>query len=533
MIIQGSYMHRVVQPRASRRVGQEVDVTDISAELSRVQDAYEQPTLTLLGKTTAPVIVAIFRTLFSRDTLTIPAARLHDQVETRLAELRQTLDSKSIPGRTGRDLCQQWMRDQWLIRTTNDDGTEVYTLTSHTQQALRLVESLMRDRTANLSEHRIATIINHLRRFNAEVNPDRGERITILSEEIDRLSSERGRLLDGGELIEVTDDHLLEGFVEALQLLAGLPGDFTRVVEAFARFRTNTIEDFNREDVTSGQVVDAYLRHADNLGTATPEGRAFTGAFQLLSDDDQLARLRSDIDALLAHPKTTDILNPAERMELRSAVAMINDGLKRVLDQRTRVSAALRDYISRHDVSRNRELAGVLRDLEAELASWMETAGPRKKIPVELIPGRLDVAHLRERFYDPADDAALPPLAEPLAPADVPTLEELRLRGGPSHAQLRDSLDKALATAPGEVTLADVFNTLPDDLRRPVEVFGLLPFIHTHRMTGSGDTEVLEAVRPDGTERRLQVPRYVSTMRSRENEHGDASEADQMTEEKP
>jgi hypothetical protein len=394
--------------------------------------------------------VEIFRTLFSRDTLTIPATRLHDQVETLLAELRLTVDPKSIPGRTGRDLCQQWMRDQWLIRTTNHDGTEVYTLTSHTQQALRLVESLMRDRAANLSEHRIATIINHLRRFNAEVNPDRGERITILNEEIDRLARERDQLLDGADLVEVTDDHLLEGFVEALQLLAGLPGDFTRVVEAFARFRTRTIEEFNREDVTSGQVVDAYLKHADNLATATPEGRAFTGAFQLLSDDDQLARLRGDIDALLAHPKTADILNPAERVELRSAVAMINDGLKRVLDQRTRVSAALRDYISRHDVSRDRELAGVLSDLEADLTTWMQTAGPRKRIPVELIPGRFDVIHLRERFCDPADDIALPPLKDYGVPADAPTLEELRLRGGPSHAQLREILDEALATATDE-----------------------------------------------------------------------------------
>ena len=115
-------------------------MSDISAELSRVQSAYAQPTLTLLRKTTAPVIVAIFRTLFSRDTPTITAARLHDKVEALLADLRQTVDPMGIPGRTGRDLCQQWMRDQWLIRTTNDDGTEVYTLTSHTQQALRLVE---------------------------------------------------------------------------------------------------------------------------------------------------------------------------------------------------------------------------------------------------------------------------------------------------------------------------------------------------------------------------------------------------------
>jgi hypothetical protein len=513
--------------------GRRVDVSDISAELSRVQSAYAQPTLTLLGKTTAPLIVAIFRTLFSRDTPTIPAARLHDQVEALLADLRQTVDPMSIPGRTGRDLCQQWMRDQWLIRTTNDDGTEVYTLTSHTQQALRLVESLTRDRAANLSEHRIATIINHLRRFNAEVNPDRGERITILNEEIGRLARERDRLLDGGDLTEVSDDHLLEGFVEALQLLAGLPGDFTRVVEAFARFRTRTIEEFNREDVTSGQVVDAYLEHADNLTTATPEGRAFTGAFQLLSDDDQLARLRGDIDALLAHPKTPDILNPAERVELRSAVAMINDGLKRVLAQRTRVSAALRDYISRHDVSRDLELAGVLSDLEAELTMWMQTAGPRKRIPVELIPGRFDVSHLRERFYDPADDIALPPLKEHGAPADAPTLEELRLRGGPSHAQLREILDEALATATGEVTLADVFNTLPENLRRPVEVFGLLPLIHTHGMTGAADTEVLETIRPDGTERRLQVPRYVSTMRDRGNDARETSGSEQATQETP
>ena len=506
-------------------------MSDVGAELSRVQDAYAQPTLTLLGKTAAPVIVAIFRTLFARDTQTIPAVRLHDRVEALLAELRQTVDPKSIPGRTGRDLCQQWMRDQWLIRTTNDDGTEVYTLTSHTQQALRLVESLTRDRAANLSEHRIATILNHLRRFNAEVNPDRGERITILNEEIDRLARERDRLLDGDDIVEITDDHLLEGFVEALQLLAGLPGDFTRVVEAFARFRTRTIEEFNREDVTSGQVVDAYLEHADNLATATPEGRAFTGAFQLLSDDDQLARLRGDIDALLAHPKTADILNPAERVELRSAVAMINDGLKRVLDQRTRISGALRDYISRHDVSRDRELAVVLRDLEVELTTWMQTAGPRKRIPVELIPGRLDISHLRERLYDPADDVSLPPLKECGAPADAPSLEELRLRGGPSHAELREILDGALATATDDVTLAHVFNTLPYDLRRPVEVFGLLPLIHTHSMTGTGDAEVLETVRPDGTGRRLEVPRYVSTRRSRGNGPSETSGPEQAIQE--
>lgn len=357
-------------------------MADVNAELSRVQEAYARPTLTLLGKTTAPVIVALFRSVFSRERQSVPAARLHDRVEVLLGELRQSVDPKLMPGGTGKDLCRRWMRDQWLVLTTDDSGTEVYTLTSHSQQALRLVESLTRDRAANLSEHRIATIMNHLRRFNAEVNPDRGERLTILNEELARIKAERDRLLDGDDLDEVSDDRLLEGFIEAQQLLGGLPGDFSRVVEAFSRFRTQKIDEFNREDVTSGQVVKAYLSHVDGL-SATPEGRAFAGAFQLLWDDDQLARVRTDIDALLNHPRTADILDAADRAELAGTVSMINDGLKRILDQRARSTSSLRDYISRHDVSRDRELASVLRDLETELTAWMESAGPRARISIK------------------------------------------------------------------------------------------------------------------------------------------------------
>jgi hypothetical protein len=446
--------------------------------------------------------------MFSRETQSIPAVRLHDRVEALLGELRQSVDPKLMPGGTGKDLCRHWMRDQWLILTTDDSGTEVYTLTSHTQAALRLVESLMRDRAANLSEHRIATIMNHLRRFNSEVNPNRDQRLTILNEELARIQAERDRILNGGDLAEVTDDRLLEGFIEAQQLLGGLPGDFSRVVEAFSRFRTQKIDEFNREDVTSGQVVKAYLSHVDGL-SATPEGRAFAGAFQLLRDDDQLARVRSDIDALLNHPRTGDILDAADRAELAGAVAMINDGLKRVLAQRARSTASLRDYITRHDVSRDRELASVLRSLETELTMWMKSASPRARIPVELIPGRLDVAHLRERFYDPAEDVALPPLAQTCVPAEAPTLEQLRLLGGPSHLQLRSAIESALDRA-DEVTLASVFNALPDDLRRPVEVLGLFPLTHTHGFEETDETEVFDTVRPDGSRRPLRVPRFLS-----------------------
>src|SRR5699024_8597870 len=131
------------------------------------------------------------------------------------------------------------------------------------------------------------------------------------------------------------------------------------------------------------------------------------------------------------------------------------------------------------------------------------------RVPVELVPGRLDVSHLRERFYDPAEDVGLPPLTETGGTADGPTLEELRLRGGPSHLQLRDAIEAALLLA-HDVTLASVFNALPDELRRPVEVLGLFPLTHTHGLEDTGKTEVLDTVRPDGSRRLLAVPQFAS-----------------------
>src|SRR4051812_32015035 len=248
-------------------------MSDIVGELARVRGAYEQPTLTLLHQRLAPVVIAIFRSAFSRDTRTIPAPRLHEQVDTFLDDLRLA-GVPNLPTGSGRDLCLRWMRGQWLVRSIEDDGTEVYSLTSHAQDALTLVKNLTRDR-ASLSEHRIATIVNAVRRFNTEVNPDRGARVSILNEEIARLRAERDRLVHGGELPEVSGEYMLEGYIELLQLLAALPSDSARVEEAFVALRGDILASFRAEDRPAGEVIDDYLRRADSLTTATPEGRAF------------------------------------------------------------------------------------------------------------------------------------------------------------------------------------------------------------------------------------------------------------------
>lgn len=481
-------------------------MSDIAAELARVKGAFAQPTLTLLHQRQAPIVITIFRAAFGRNNKPIPTARLHTQVEEHLAEIRSAGDT-DLPTGTGRDICQRWMRGQWLVRSLDEQGNEVYSLTSHAQQALELVKNLARDR-ATLSEHRITTILSTVRRFNSEANPDRGARVTLLNDEIARLKVERDRLVDGAEMVSATEDYMLEGFTELLSLISALPSDFARVEERFATIRGEILAAFRAEDRPAGEVIDDYLARADALMTATQEGRAFEGAFALLRDDGLVTQLREDLGALLEHPLSSGILGEADRAELRGTVKLVRDGLDRVLAQRSRVTATLKEYIVSHDAARDRELEQTLRQVESELMTWMSTTGPRATHEVALLPNRVAVDHLRERFHDPADDV----LPEPITradPAEAPTLslEELMAQGGPQLGSLRQRLDDALGDLLPAGSLGELFEALEPSLRRPVEIFGLLHLAADREWETEDVLESFAAVRPDGSRRTFAVPR--------------------------
>lgn len=483
-------------------------MSEVAGELARVKDAFAQPTLTLLHQRQAPVVISVFRAAFGRSNTPIPTARLHAQVEDHLAQVRLAGEPEGdLPTGSGRDLCQRWMRGQWLVRSLDDAGHEVYALTSHAQQALELVKNLTRDR-ATLSEHRIATILSTVRRFNAEANPDRSARVGILNAEIARLQAERDRLVDGAELVSATEDYMLEGFTELLSLISALPSDFARVEERFAQIRAEVLASFRAEDRPAGEVIDDYLQRADALLTATHEGRAFEGAFALLRDDGLVTQLREDLTALLEHPISGRILGEADRAELRGTVRLVRDGLDRVLGQRSRVTATLKEYIVSHDAVRDRELEQVLRQVESELMGWMASTGPRATHDVALLPARVGVEHLRERFHDPADDT--PP--EPIAAASTDaapglSLAQLKAQGGPQLTPLRRRLEEALHSLHPAASLGELFESLEPSLRRPVEIFGLLHLAAQHGWDAAGEAEPWGAVRPDGSRRTFAVPR--------------------------
>lgn len=483
-------------------------MSEIRGELARVSGAFKQPTLSLLSQTHAPVIVAILNTCFSREMRLVSTARLHLLVEEMLAEIA-TSGLTDVPVGSGREVCLRWTSKQWLIRSATADGAEVYSLTSHAQQALDFIVTLRQERTG-LSEHRIANIVATARRINRESNPDAGSRIAILDAEITQLTVERDRLKAGGEVTRMSEDRLIEGFEELLSLVAQLPSDFTRVEEAFRAVRAEILDDFRAERRVPGEVIDRYLERIDTLVTATSEGRAFEGAFALLRDDDLLGQLRADISTLIEQGEP--LLVDRDRDELRGIVPLMRKGLDSVLDQRSRITEVLRTYITTHDASKDRELDRVLRSLETAMSAWLAVAGPNEKVDVPMLPGQADIPHLKERFHDPSEDAGLPDLhdsGDDERPEGL-SLEELRTYGGPRMAELQAALlaaEREAGALPEQWSLGQLFAELPDELRRPVDVLGLLHLAVNHdALARTPDSELYLAIRPDGSTRTFEVP---------------------------
>jgi hypothetical protein len=489
-------------------------MSSIVRDLARARAAFDKPTLALLSRRKwAPLVLAIFTSQFTRERSRIPADRFHVQVETVLDELR--LHGHEVPDKPARDLCREWVADRWLSLTSNEANVEEYALTSHAQEALDYVERLAGDR-ALFGESRIMTILDAARRCATEATPDREDRLRRLNDQIEKLTTERDRIAAGGDIPTASDDRMHDEYLNLHSLLAALPSDFMRVSEAVKEIHRSIIADFRADERRSGEVLDDYLARADRLMNDSLEGRAFTGAVELLRDDDLLESFAADLDAILAHDFASTRLTGADRTNLRRTVTGIRTGLEVVLQQRRRLSGTLRTHMARHDPLRDKELDEALRQCGYELGRWMETAGPRAKVAVDhLALPLIEVGHLRERLYDPADHTPPPPLRDPDEEEgfDGLSFDDLRKQGGPDLRGLRAAIDAWLDET-GSVTLAEVFANLPDRLRRPVEILGLIHLAVTDSgVEPTEDTPVaaFETIRPDGAHRVFRAPALTVT----------------------
>lgn len=472
---------------------------DVVAELATVAEAFERPTLGLLRSKWAAVQVSVLRLVFSQEARSVSAEVLHTRVGMLVDALRA--DGVEVPDGTGRDLCRQWTTSKWLRRTPVD-GREVYELTAAALDALEVVARLSSERQL-LSESRLAAIIDALRRQAIEGSPDAQPRIDRLNSEIERLTDQRDRLIAGEEPEMASDDRMLEGYHHLIDLIGQLPSDFKRVEEEMRRLRDSILADLRDDTRPIGDTIVEYLSRSDRL-LDTPEGRAFDGACNLLRDEVLLAQLSNDLDAVLEHP-FTEVLTFSEVRAFRGTVTMVQRGLKGVLAQRKRCTQTIADRVRHHDAVRERELAATLSELRGVLGVWAPTSKVHARVDLELLPARVGaLPHVRERFYDPGDHLPPDPLAAPEESVAAMSLSEILRHGGPLLINVRDAL---VAGAGEGRTVADCFDALPENLRRPVEVLGVMHLLAlVDGLNGDGPSIEVETVRPDGSRRQLLLP---------------------------
>ncbi|MEV6416695.1 DUF3375 family protein [Kribbella sp. NPDC051718] len=477
-------------------------MADIEGEVARTQTALNTPTLKLLTHKWAAIAVPILAVSFPDGGTPIPVERFHAMVDARLDELR--VAGYDVPAGDGKALAMFWVREKWLFRDPGD-GEETYQAAGDANQAVTYVARASRTQL-NVSLSRIVTLMDVVSQAALAANPNREERVLRLSEEIARLTAERDRLAEGGEMPEATEAELSEQFSNVLRELDGLPSDFRRVEEAVRAMHRVITRNFREESRPIGEVVDDYLDRSRNLLASTPEGRAFAGALDLLRNPDWVSRLRQDLNTILGHPWAGTLL-PDEQRQMKTTVDVIRRGISDVLSQRQRLSSTLNDHIENYDHVKNRELESVLRSINSEMRLWMRSARPRAHVEVELVPPALGIEGLKLKTFDPESERPPEPLEDVTDEApEALSLDDIRKQGGPSLADLRSEIADRLTTGAVE-SAAALFNTLPEDLRRPVEILGL-HYLLTG-MDANVDTSVRElvsAVRPDGTTRQFLMP---------------------------
>lgn len=461
-------------------------------------NALETPAVRFLARRQAAFVVAVFRTAFRPEVSQIQTHLLHLLVEQAQSEL--AAEGLEVPAGSGRDVCRGWMRDQWLRRLSSSDDAEVYVKTAHAEDALTTIERNVRERP-QLSESTIATVLHAARQCAMDANPDAQVRLARLDEQIAVLQVERNRIAGGGEIEVASDARMLERLANLNRLLADLPADFLAAAEAIDEIHRELADAFRADDRPASAVIRDYLNRLEALGEDA-RAAAFLGASELFRNDAARQGLRDDLDVFLSHPFTRHA-RPELLARARGAVVLFQSGVDQVLARRRRASETLRARIELR-TDRDGEVRALLDDIGDRLIE-IGRSGRRWNSPPGVLPSEVEVGHLPTRFHDPNDHTPPPPLHDPDFDgheAGGPTFDELRRYGGPSYRALHDAIASRLVDH-GIVSVAEIFADLDPNMRRPVDLLGLLQLAGAEAPAGGRMTH--QTIRPDGSEVNLST----------------------------
>lgn len=475
--------------------------------------SFEKSTLQLLRSQWSQAYLALLITAFPDRSKGIRAELLHARIESYLEELDQAgveLPRQGDAERplNGRDLCvQQWMRkNRWLALHPLETGETEYRLTSDAIEAMEVVERLG-STEALLSSPRVEMIIKAIESTALMVNPDYEEGLAQRKAQLARAQKELDEYIENGGAGEASATTVRASVANVMDLLRQVPSDMRRIEELLIDQGNRLLEDFRDDERPPGEIVGDYLEQSKNIFEATESGRVYSGALEALSSVELNGALSDNLKIIANAPALED-LSPEEKLEIRRAWNPVRSGVESVLKQRRKSSHTIRSSLTQHDIVKDRELARELRSLEKLAWEWARAYKRGQRSPFSLEIGKAETESVTRALYDPEGHRPPPPLVENDT-GETANLHELIRKGGPKTRAVAKAIADSLPTT-GEANVTELFNELDSELRREVEICGLMQLATDLGINvETGEKAVYRTVALDGRGSTWTAPRIV------------------------
>lgn len=442
--------------------------------------AYSKRTIRLLQSSHSRVYLALFKAIFPDASRTAYADDVWHAIDDMLGEL-WSAGHRDMPSegegeeahpRSGREICHHLIVTyRWLESTTLPDGRVEYRLTSDAIETMEVVERLAATQ-ALLGASRMHTLVNEIGRASVLFAPDYEQGLSVLKARVAEAQAQLDEYIQRGGAEPLSEERANDAINNILELMSHLPTDLRRLEEDVHARGTALVQAFHEDDRPLGQLIEAYVRQGDALLETTDHGRSYTDALRVIGDPTTSADIDEKLESISRAP-IFEKTHWEQSRRLHDAWGQISKGIGNVNDEESRSSRIINRTVASHDVTRNRELTRALRDLEALMVSWATNARPEDPGPLRSATGKWEAPSLRTRLQSPKPPD--PPLVLPEEDPQPPlSFEELRRLGGPQRAELLDAMAASLSASSRRVGIAEAFNALEPELRRPVEVAGLV-----------------------------------------------------------
>lgn len=439
---------------------------------------YGKPALRFLQATWSRVTMAMLIEAFPDRTKGVRSELLHARVDAFVDELSQS--GTEVPRRendtrniTGRELCmERWMREYRLIALYPlESGETEYRLTSDAIEALETVEKLGNEEVL-FSNPRIEMIVRAIESTALLVNPDYETGLRQREAQVAKARRELEDYVASGGVGPSSDSTVRANVANVMDLLRQVPSDMRRVEEMLAEQGSNLIEEFRNDERPPGEIVQGYLERSGNIFAETESGRVYADAMETLGNV-QLNSTIFDNLKMIATSPALEGFAPEEKLDVRRAWNPIRSGVEGILSQRRKSSRTIRNSLTQHDVVRDRELTKELKKLDRLAWEWAKASKRSEASPLveDVVP--YDSSSLTRLLHDPGAHKPPPPLHSTSGVVEPVDMQELLRQGGPMTKKVVEAI---AATAPPDEDLdfSEAFNRLEPDLRRDVELCGLM-----------------------------------------------------------